>query len=143
MFDGIRGKPLVVSLVFTACSSVCPPTTQHVIDAVNEAGRMIGLDRFIQLSGDQGADMAAIASYLGHRRGRKPERGRGNGARASGSGKRHRLCREGRRGDDQEQGKQDLVHASSKGLAFAPLARTRRYRSHGVITRTANHTGRV
>ncbi len=41
-----RGKPLVVSLVFTACSSVCPPTTQHVIDAVNEAGRMIGLDRF-------------------------------------------------------------------------------------------------
>jgi protein SCO1/2 len=41
-----RGKPLVISLVFTACSSVCPPTTQHVINAVNEAGRMIGLDRF-------------------------------------------------------------------------------------------------
>ncbi|WP_291859234.1 SCO family protein [Bradyrhizobium sp.] len=41
-----RGKPLVISLVYTACSSVCPPTTQHVIDAVNEAGRMIGLDRF-------------------------------------------------------------------------------------------------
>lgn len=41
-----RGKPLVVSLVYTACSSVCPPTTQHVIGAVNEAGRMIGLDRF-------------------------------------------------------------------------------------------------
>jgi protein SCO1/2 len=41
-----RGKPLVISLVYTTCSSVCPPTTQHVIDAVNEAGRMIGLDRF-------------------------------------------------------------------------------------------------
>ena len=41
-----RGKPLVISLVYTACSSVCPPTTQHVVDAVNEAGRMIGLDRF-------------------------------------------------------------------------------------------------
>jgi protein SCO1 len=41
-----RGKPLVISLVYTACSSVCPPTTQHLIDAVNEAGRMIGLDRF-------------------------------------------------------------------------------------------------
>jgi len=40
------GKPLVISLVYTACSSVCPPTTQHVIDAVSEAGRMIGLDRF-------------------------------------------------------------------------------------------------
>lgn len=41
-----RGKPLIISLVYTACSSVCPPTTQRVIDAVNEAGRMIGLDRF-------------------------------------------------------------------------------------------------
>ena len=41
-----RGKPLVISLVYTSCSSVCPPTTQHVIDAVNEAGRVIGLDRF-------------------------------------------------------------------------------------------------
>ena len=41
-----RGKPLVISLVYTACSSVCPLTTQHVIDAVSEAGRMIGLDRF-------------------------------------------------------------------------------------------------
>ena len=41
-----RGKPLVISLVYTSCSSVCPPTTQHVINAVNEAGRMIGLDRF-------------------------------------------------------------------------------------------------
>ena len=41
-----RGKPLVISLVYTACSSVCPPTTQHVMDTVNEAGRMIGLDRF-------------------------------------------------------------------------------------------------
>lgn len=43
---GYRGKPLVISLVYTACSSVCPPTTQHVIGAVNEAGRMMGLDRF-------------------------------------------------------------------------------------------------
>jgi protein SCO1 len=41
-----RGKPLVISLVYTACSSICPPTTQHVIDAVKEAGRTIGLDRF-------------------------------------------------------------------------------------------------
>ena len=41
-----RGKPLVISIVYTACSSVCPPTTQHVIDAANEAGRVFGLDRF-------------------------------------------------------------------------------------------------
>ena len=41
-----RGKPLVINLVYTSCSSVCPPTTQHVIGAVNEAGRVLGLDRF-------------------------------------------------------------------------------------------------
>jgi protein SCO1/2 len=45
-----RGKPLVVSLVYSACSSVCPPTTQHLIDAVNEAGRVFGLDRFAVLT---------------------------------------------------------------------------------------------
>jgi protein SCO1/2 len=42
----LRGKPLVISLVYTSCSSVCPPATQHLIDAVTEAGRMIGPDRF-------------------------------------------------------------------------------------------------
>jgi protein SCO1/2 len=41
-----RGKPLVISLVYTACSSVCPPTTQHLINAINEAGRALGTDSF-------------------------------------------------------------------------------------------------
>lgn len=41
-----RGKPLVISLVYTSCSSVCPATTQRLIDAVNEGGRDVGLDRF-------------------------------------------------------------------------------------------------
>jgi protein SCO1/2 len=41
-----RGKPLVISLIYTACSSVCPPTTQHLIGAVNEAARTLGSDSF-------------------------------------------------------------------------------------------------
>jgi protein SCO1/2 len=41
-----RGKPLVISLVYSACSSICPPTTQRLIAAVREAGRMLGSDRF-------------------------------------------------------------------------------------------------
>ena len=45
-----RGKPLVVSLVYTACSSVCPLTTQHVVEAVTEAGRVFGPDRFAVLT---------------------------------------------------------------------------------------------
>lgn len=41
-----RGKPLVISLVYTSCSSVCPPTTQHLIEAVTEARRVMGTDSF-------------------------------------------------------------------------------------------------
>lgn len=45
-----RGKPLIISLIYTSCSSVCPPTTQRVIDGVRDAGRLIGLDRFAVLT---------------------------------------------------------------------------------------------
>lgn len=42
----LRGKPLVISLVYTACTSVCPPATQHLIAAVRQAGQLMGFDRF-------------------------------------------------------------------------------------------------
>jgi protein SCO1 len=45
-----RGKPLIISLIYTSCSSVCPPTTQHLIAAVGEAVRLMGPDRFAVLS---------------------------------------------------------------------------------------------
>jgi protein SCO1 len=66
-----RGKPLVISLVYSSCSSVCPPTTQHIIDAVTEAGRMFGLDRFAVLTvgfdarNDTVPRMAQFASQQG------------------------------------------------------------------------------
>jgi len=66
-----RGKPLVVSLVYTACSSVCPPATQHLIDAAREAGRVIDLDRFAVLTigfdarNDTPTRMAQFASLQG------------------------------------------------------------------------------
>jgi protein SCO1/2 len=43
---GYRGKPLVVSLVYSSCGSICPATTQRLITAVTEARRMIGAERF-------------------------------------------------------------------------------------------------
>lgn len=67
----LRGKPLVISLVYTSCSSVCPPATQHLIDAVGEAGRAIGFDRFAVLTvgfdarNDTPARMAQFASFQG------------------------------------------------------------------------------
>jgi protein SCO1/2 len=66
-----RGKPLIVSLVYTSCSSVCPPTTQHLIDAVTDAGQLFGLDRFAVLTvgfdarNDTVARMAQFASAQG------------------------------------------------------------------------------
>jgi protein SCO1/2 len=66
-----RGTPLVISLVYTACSSVCPPTTQHLIDAVKEAIRMFGAGGFNVLTlgfdarNDTPARMAQFASMQG------------------------------------------------------------------------------
>jgi len=45
-----RGTPLVISLVYTSCSSICPPTTQHLIAAVREARRTLGEARFAVLT---------------------------------------------------------------------------------------------
>ena len=45
-----RGTPLVISLVYTSCSSICPPTTQHLIAAVSEAQRILGETRFAVLT---------------------------------------------------------------------------------------------
>lgn len=66
-----RGRPLIISLVYTSCSSVCPPTTQHLIDAVTEAGRVFGPDRFAVLTvgfdarNDTPSRMAQFASIQG------------------------------------------------------------------------------
>jgi protein SCO1/2 len=68
-----RGKPLVISLVYSACSSICPTTTQHLITAVNEAQRVIGADRFDVLTvgfdarNDTPARMAQFAAAQGIR----------------------------------------------------------------------------
>jgi protein SCO1 len=45
-----RGKPLIISLVYTSCNSVCPPTTQHLMAAVGQAAKLIGPDRFAVLT---------------------------------------------------------------------------------------------
>jgi protein SCO1/2 len=45
-----RGRPLVVSLVYTSCSTVCPATTQHVLQSVRKARRVVGEDAFAVLT---------------------------------------------------------------------------------------------
>jgi protein SCO1/2 len=66
-----RGQTLVISLIYTSCASVCPTTTQRLLDAVAEARRNIGADRFAVLTvgfdarNDTPQRMAAFARQQG------------------------------------------------------------------------------
>jgi len=42
----LRGKPLVVSLVYTSCYEICPTTTRHLAKAVRTARQVLGDDSF-------------------------------------------------------------------------------------------------
>lgn len=41
-----RGKPLVISLIYTSCYHICPTTTQHLAKVVGEARHALGDDSF-------------------------------------------------------------------------------------------------
>jgi len=71
LLSAYRGKPLVISLVYTACSTICPPMTQHLVSVINQANRVIGPDRFAVLTvgfdarNDTPAHMAQFATIQG------------------------------------------------------------------------------
>ena len=64
---GLRGKPLVVSLIYTSCATVCPIVTDHLRASVIEARRILGDDSFSVLtfgfdaSGDRPAQLTGFA----------------------------------------------------------------------------------
>ncbi len=68
LLDELRGRPLVISLVFTSCATVCPISTDHLRDAVVEARRALGDGRFAVLtfgfdaSRDRPAQLSAFAN---------------------------------------------------------------------------------
>jgi protein SCO1 len=41
-----RGKPLVISLIYTSCYHICPTTTRHLAKVVNTARHALGADGF-------------------------------------------------------------------------------------------------
>jgi len=63
----LRGKPLVISLVFTSCATVCPITTDHLREQILRASRAVGGGTFNVLtfgfdaSGDSPAQLTAFA----------------------------------------------------------------------------------
>ncbi|MFO1134924.1 MAG: SCO family protein [Rhodoblastus sp.] len=66
-----RGRPLVLSLIYTSCSTVCPPTTQHLRSAIANAQKTFGADRFSVITlgfdarNDTPARMASFKSMQG------------------------------------------------------------------------------
>lgn len=44
--SGYRGKPLLISMIFTSCYHVCPAITQHLDTAVRKARDALGEDSF-------------------------------------------------------------------------------------------------
>lgn len=44
--DQYRGKPLLISLIYTGCTHICPMITQRLRQSVLEAQRVMGTDRF-------------------------------------------------------------------------------------------------
>lgn len=67
-FARLRGRPLVISLIYTSCSSVCPVTTQKLKSAVALARGALGRDAFSVLTlgfdarNDSPLRMAAFAA---------------------------------------------------------------------------------
>jgi len=70
-FAELRGKPLVVSLISSSCTHVCPMITQRLRQAVEEAQGMMGADRFAVITvgfdtrNDSPMRMAAYARAQG------------------------------------------------------------------------------
>ncbi len=44
--DDLRGKPLVLSLIYTSCARICPMTTRHLAKVVDKARDALGEDSF-------------------------------------------------------------------------------------------------
>jgi len=69
--ESFRGRPLVISLVYTSCASVCPVTTQRMIEAVGAARAVLGAQSFAVLTfgfdarHDTPAQLAAFARAQG------------------------------------------------------------------------------
>ncbi len=69
--DQLRGKPLVLSMVFTSCYQVCPMTTRHLATVVDKARDALGDDSFnVALIGfDTAVDTPDAMRYFASKQG--------------------------------------------------------------------------
>ena len=69
--DSLRGKPLVISMIYTSCYHICPMTTQHLAKVVDKAHATLGENSFsVALIGfDTAVDDPAAMRYFAARQG--------------------------------------------------------------------------
>ena len=66
-----RGKPLVVSMIYTSCYQICPMTTRHLSKVVEKARETLGHDSFnVAIIGfDTQVDTPAAMQYFANKQG--------------------------------------------------------------------------
>ena len=71
MLSELRGKPLVLSMVYTSCYQICPMTTRHLAGVIGKARDALGDDSFnVALIGfDSAVDTPAAMRYFADRQG--------------------------------------------------------------------------
>jgi len=69
--ESLRGKPMVVSLVYTSCYQVCPLTTRHLSEMVDKARAALGTDSFnvVLVGFDTPVDTPAAMRYFADQQG--------------------------------------------------------------------------
>ncbi len=69
--ESFRGKPLVISMVYTSCFQICPMTTRHLATVVEKARATLGSDSFaVAVIGfDAAADTPQAMQYFGNKQG--------------------------------------------------------------------------
>lgn len=67
----LRGKPLVLSMVYTSCYQICPMTTRHLAKIVDKAREALGSDSFnVALVGfDTAMDTPPAMAYFAKQQG--------------------------------------------------------------------------
>ena len=67
----LRGKPMVLSLIFTSCHQICPMTTRHLAKVVDKARAALGHDSFtvVAIGFDTAADTPEAMRYFAEQQG--------------------------------------------------------------------------
>ncbi len=69
--EGFKGKPLVISMVYTSCYQICPMTTRHLSKMVEKARDTLGSDKFnVAVIGfDTAIDTPQAMQYFANKQG--------------------------------------------------------------------------